>query len=172
MAMGNLLKWLIRDDTAKADENDDVYYHPNRRREESLVEEPENVTEDDSFQTLRVKKSPLSVEPDDGEVSDLDFAPLSDEAQEPDPETNVRFLALDGIAAVQNAVDLMLEGRVVLVNFDQMEVEDVTAGQCYLAGAIHAVHGHITPVDDSNAFISIDEFDVTPYLPDEDEEDA
>lgn len=153
MGLSDFFKKFVRDDLDGDDEADTIY-HPFGRNHRSGVaseEEPEE-------QKPQMVRRPA--------------APTPDEEDEPAETTRCKRVAATGIKSAEHAVDLLCRRYVVLVNTEAVKDETLPVFRAYLAGAVRAVHGHINPIDDENVFISIEDFDVTPYLPREGSEET
>ncbi len=154
MGLSDFFKKFVRDDLE--DDEADTIYHPFGRNNRSGAAEEEE-PEEQKPQMVRRSATP---------------APAAEEPEETENVTRCKRVVATGIKSAEHAVDLLCRRYVVLVNTEAVKDEVLSAFYAYLAGAVRAVHGHINPIDDDNVFISIEDFDVTPYLPREDAEET
>ena len=159
MALNDLWKKFIRDEDEGADEADSIYRPRKRAEAPSLVDEP-----DDDMMSPRPARTSRTMS--DYDADELGIADPDEDASKP----RFKRVMATGIKSAEHAVDLVCRKFVVLVNTEQVEDEALTPVRCYLAGAIHALGAHITPLDDENFFVSIEPFDASPYLPNDEEE--
>lgn len=162
MALNDLWKKIIRDGgMSDLDEDEGEIYRPNRRpsQNSATVEEPED---------FHLFRRPRAAAP---------MQPVTEDFREELPEDELiarpKFKRVNatGMKSAEQIVDLVCQRYIVLVSTEQVSDEALTPFRCYLAGAVRALKGHISPIDDENVFVSIEKFDVTPYLPQEEEEE-
>lgn len=168
MAINDIWKKFVREEeTAEEIDDDASYYVPRKKAEPAtLVDEP-----DDDLFALPSKSAPRPAARPTAPVND-DYDDLGeDDPDEPAGKPRFKRVAATGIKSAEHAVDLIRSKFVVLINTDAVPAEAMVNVQCYLAGAIRALNANITPLDESNYFVSIEPFDASPYLP-HDENDA
>ena len=163
MAINDIWKKFVREDEAVEDTDDsDNYYVPRKKAESAtLIDEPD----DDLFAapaakpvTPRPAARPAAVNNDYDDFGE-------DDPDEPAGKPRFKRVAATGIKSAEHAVDLIRSKFVVLINTEAVPDEAMVNVQCYLAGAIRALDANITPLDESNYFVSIAPFDASPYLP-------
>ena len=162
MAITDIWKKFIRPEDAIDEEDGTTYYRPRQKTAPAtIIDEPD----DDDLFTAAKKTSARAA----AQVSD-DYDLDGEDPDESIGKPRFKRVAVKGVKSAEHAVDLVLRKFVVLVNVDEVPADKLTNVQFYLAGAIHALDAHITPLDDTNYFVSIEPFDATPYLP-HDEQD-
>lgn len=159
MASNSFWKKFIRNISGVENEDDEAeYYHPPKAGEKDSVEEPE-----EKLFRRGPQAEPSRTKTEEPE----DF--LEDEI--PSKQPKFKRVVATGLKSAEHVVDLAMEKYVVLVNTENVKEEVLPGFRCYLAGAVRAMKGHIQPIDDENVFISREEFDVTPFLPKEENEE-
>ena len=162
MAITDILKKIVRtEDTIEEDGAN--YYRPRQKAAPAtIIDEPD----DDLFTAAKKTSARAAVRAAD-DYDDLD----GDDPDELIGKPRFKRVMATGVKSAEHAVDLALRKYVVLVNVDSVPADALANVQFYLAGAIHALDAHVTPLDDTNYFISLEPFDASPYLP-HDEQDS
>ncbi|MBO5898091.1 MAG: hypothetical protein J6R04_03675 [Clostridia bacterium] len=163
MAINDIWKKFVREDETAEDTDDGANYYVPRKKAEpaSLIDEP-----DDDLFTVPAKTASRPAARAADDYDDLG----EDDPDEPAGKPRFKRVAATGIKSAEHAVDLICRKYVVLINTSSVPKEALVNVQCYLAGAIRALDAHITPLDESNYFVSIESFDASPYLPHEEQD--
>ena len=162
MALNDLWKKFISDTDAGEDEGS--YYRPRQKMgTPSLVDEPD----DDAFRAPKTRTAPSRMP-----VAN-DFDALLDDEDDgyAAPASKPRFkrVVATDLKSAEHIIDLVCQKFIVLVNTEGVADDALVAFRCYIAGAAQALKAHINPLDDENVFVSIEPFDITPYLPAQDD---
>ena len=161
MALNDLWKKFIRDDAADMDDDADYYRPRKKNTPPSLVDEPD----DDAFRSTKTRLGASRL------ARANDYDDMLDEDDDYGAPVSPRFkrVMATGIKSAEHAIDLVCQKYVVLINTEQVSDAVLVPFRCYIAGAAQALGAHINPLDDENVFVSIEPFDITPYLPAEDD---
>ncbi len=162
MAISDILKKFVRADETTEEDDGARYYRPRQKAAPAtLVDEPD----DDMFVGAPQRTATRNARVND-DYDDLE----GDDPDEIIGKPRFKRVLATGVKSVEQAVDLVKRKYVVLINVDAVSADSLVNVQFYLAGAIHALEAHVTPLDETNYFVSIEPFDASPYLP-HDEQD-
>jgi hypothetical protein len=158
MALNDLWKKFIRDEETE-DEAD--YYRPRKKAAApSLIDEPD----DDAFRAPKTRTGASRM----ARANDFDDI-LDDDSYTAASAPRFKRVMATNLNSAKHAIDLVCQKYIVLINTEGVADDALVPFRCYVAGAVQALNAHINPLDDENVFVSIEPFDITPYLPAQDD---
>ena len=160
MALNDLWKKFIRDEDADMEDEGDYYRPRKKMTAPSLIDEPD----DDAFRAPKTRTGASRM----ARANDFDDI-LDDDTYTAPAAPRFKRVMATGINSAKHAIDLVCQKYVVLVNTEGVADDALVPFRCYIAGAVQALNAHINPLDDENVFVSIEPFDITPYLPAQDD---
>lgn len=160
MALNDLWKKFIKDEDADMEDEADYYRPRKKAAAPSLIDEPD----DDAFRAPKTRTGASRM----ARANDYDDILDDDSYTAPSAPRFKRVMATN-LNSAKHAIDLVCQKYIVLINTEGVADETLVPFRCYIAGAAQALGAHINPLDDENVFVSIEPFDITPYLPAQDD---